>query len=169
MLKKTANPDWDRIAANIYLPSSTSALLWFPLDGAYSSEQTKQAIDEMITRIHEGRSGAMMGTEFYPILAAKLSDRSAIGKLLLPLSKPYLRAPFQVIAETPRNENTNFITGAGAFLQQFVFGYTGLRLGRNGLERRYAPVLPPGLSRITLKGITVRGQRETLTFTERGS
>ncbi len=168
VLHTAANPKWDRIAANMYLPASTSALLWFPLEGAYPLPQTRQAIEAIITRIHEQRSGAMMGTEFYPILAAQISDRNAIRQLLLPLSQPYLRSPFNVIAETPRNENTNFITGAGAFLQQFVFGYTGMRLAANGFERRYPPALPPGITQITLKNVIVRGKRETLTFSARG-
>ena len=164
LLHTAANPKWESVAARMYLPESTSALLWFPLDGSYSIRQTRQAIEQMIARIHEQRSGAMMGTEFYPILAAQISDRNAIGQLLLPLSQPYLRPPFNVIAETPRNQNTSFITGAGAFLQQFVFGYTGLRWGANGLEHRFPAALPPGITRITLQDITVRGKRQTLKF-----
>ena len=105
-----------------------------------------------------------MGTEFYPILAAEAGDRAMIGKLLVPLSIPYLRPPFQAIAETPRNENTSFITGAGAFLQQFVFGYSGLRLTGNGLERKFTPALPPGVKQLTLKNVSVRGRRTTLVF-----
>jgi hypothetical protein len=84
--------------------------------------------------------------------------------MLGPLSTAYLRLPFQVVAETPENQNTNFITGAGAFLQQFVFGYPGLRLTDNGLEQKYDSVLPPGVQKLTLKNITVHGQRKTLAF-----
>ncbi len=159
-----AHPKWKEVAGKMYVPDSNSALLWYPLDRSYSAQQTRQAIEAMLSRVRNQRSGAMMGTEFYPILAAQIGDRSAIGQLLGPLCFPYLRPPFQVIAETPRNENTNFLTGAGAFLQQFIFGYTGLRLGSNGLERKFRPTLPPGLRRVVLKNITVRGRRETLTF-----
>jgi hypothetical protein len=84
--------------------------------------------------------------------------------MLGPLSTAYLRPPFQVVAETPENQNTNFITGAGAFLQQFVFGYPGLRLTDKGLEQKYDSVLPPGVQKLTLKNITVHGQRKTLRF-----
>jgi hypothetical protein len=148
----------------MYVPESSSALLWYPLERTYSPQKTHDAIQTMLSRVHDNRSGAMMGTEFYPILAAQISDRSAIGHLLRPLSIPYLRPPFQVVAETPRNENTNFITGAGAFLQQFLFGYTGLRLREDGLDRAFRPTLPPGIGRLTLKSITIRGNRQTLTF-----
>jgi protein-glucosylgalactosylhydroxylysine glucosidase len=158
------HPKWHEVAQKMYVPRSDSALLWFPLDRSYSTPQTLQAIRAFLPEIERHRTGAMMGVEFYPILAAELGDRSLIGRLLDTLSTPYLRPPFQVIAETPDNQNTNFITGAGAFLQEFVFGYTGLRLGQSGLERKFHPALPPGIDKLTLKNITVRGKRETLMF-----
>jgi len=49
-------------------------------------------------------------------------------------------------------------------LQQFVFGYPGLRLGKTGLEKKFTPRLPPGIRRLVLKNITIRGKRETLSF-----
>src|SRR5207248_8042454 len=109
---------WQEVAEKMYVPESDSALLWFPLDRSYSTQQTRQAIRAFLPEVERHRTGAMMGVEFYPILAAELSDRPLIGRLLDPLSTPYLRPPFQVIAETPDNQNTNFITGAGAFLQE---------------------------------------------------
>jgi trehalose/maltose hydrolase-like predicted phosphorylase len=164
MVHQRANPQWQRIAAAMYVPDTDSALLWFPLELPFSREQTHRAIESMMGLIRRGEIGAMMGGEFYPILAAQLGDRKLIGQMLGPLSGPYLRAPFQVIAETPENRNTNFITGAGAFLQQFVFGYTGLRLTENGLEQKFAAVLPPNVRKLTLKNITERGKRKTLVF-----
>lgn len=155
---------WHTIAAQMYVPFSDSSLLWYPLDRPYSTQQTRGALDMMLSRVQQHREGAMMGTEFYPILAAQIHDRAAIGKLLVPLYNPYLRAPFDAIAETPRNQNTNFITGAGAFLQQFVFGYTGLRFGDTGLEQKLKPALPPGIRQITLKNVNVDGNSETLRF-----
>lgn len=161
------NPKWLEIANAMYVPESDSSLLWFPLGMRFSRERTQRAIGSMLQWIQRGETGAMMGGEFYPILAAQLGDRKSIAEMLLPLSAAYLRSPFQVIAETPQNQNTNFITGAGAFLQQFVFGYTGLRLTKDGLEQQFSPVLPPGVSKLTLKNISVRGKRETLVFTDR--
>jgi hypothetical protein len=164
LVQQRANPKWRQIADAMYVPQSDSALLWFPLGLPHSREQTQSAIRSMIEWIHRGETGAMMGGEFYPILAAQLGERARIGQMLGPLSIAYLRPPFQVIAETPQNRNTNFITGAGAFLQQFVFGYSGLRFTEKGLEQKFTPVLPPGVRKLTLKNITARGQRRTLEF-----
>ncbi len=154
---ETAHPQWEKIARSLYQPPSDSPLLWYPLERAFSESQTRQAVQHW-------DAGAMMGTEFYPILAAQLQDRKLLGQLVKPLTGPYLRPPFQVVAETPDNQNTNFITGAGAFLQQVVFGYSGLRLGERGLDQKFRPVLPPGVQKLTLQNITVRGKRQTLVF-----
>ncbi len=156
-----AHPKWHDVAQKMYVPDSDSALLWYPLDRHYSPQQTHHAIETMLSHM---QNRVMRGTQFYAILAAQLRDQFTIGKLLGPLSIPYLRPPFHVVAETPVNQNTNFITGTGAFLQQFIFGYTGLRLGDNGLERQFPPTLPPGIRKITLKNVTVRRKRETLVF-----
>jgi len=164
VLHAQPHPKWAAVSQKMYVPDTDSSLLWFPLGADHSREQTAHAIDAMIRRSQQHKLGAMMGIEFYPIMAAGIGDRKSIGSLLAQLGGPFLRPPFQAIAETPENRNINFITGAGAFLQQFVYGYTGLRLTEKGLERKYAPVLPPGVTRLTLKNITVRGKRETLVF-----
>jgi trehalose/maltose hydrolase-like predicted phosphorylase len=166
LVHQRADPRWRQIADALYVPESDSALLWFPLDLPHSREQTQSAIQSMMDWIHRGETGAMMGGEFYPILAAQLGERARIAQMLGPLSTAYLRPPFQVIAETPQNRNTNFITGAGAFLQQFVFGYSGLRFTEKGLEQEFTPVLPPGVRKVILKNITVRGEKRTFVFTE---
>jgi protein-glucosylgalactosylhydroxylysine glucosidase len=163
-LKTEPHPKWHEVAEKMYVPESDSPLLWYPLDRVYSPQRIRAAIRAVLAEAEQRRTGAMMGVEFYPILAAELGDRPLIGRLLDPLAIPYLRPPFQVIAETPDNQNTNFITGAGAFLQEFVFGYTGLRLGRDGLERKFHPTLPPGINKLTLRNVMVRGKRETLAF-----
>jgi hypothetical protein len=100
----------------------------------------------------------MMGGEFSPILGVELHDRKIIDALLPRTWQPYVRPPFNVLPETPQNGNINFITGAGAFLHQFLFGYSGLRLTEAGLTGKYAPLLPGPVTRIVLRGVHVRGQ-----------
>ena len=159
-------PKWREIASKLYQPESDSVLLWFPLQLPFAQGQTRRAADEMAVRVGQGKTGAMMGAEFYPVLATELSDRALTSKIFDPLWKPYLRSPYQVVAETPENQNTNFITGAGAFLQQMEYIYTGLRLDGSGLERKFAPVLPPDIQRITLQNISVHGKVQSLVFGE---
>jgi len=40
-----------------------------------------------------------------------------------------------------------------------IFGYTGLRLGEQGLEPAFPPLLPSRISRLLLRNLHVRGKR----------
>jgi len=62
-----------------------------------------------------------------------------------------------MLSETPTNNAVNFLTGAGGFLQQVIFGYTGLRLDESGLEAQFPPVLPSPITRLVLHALHVRG------------
>jgi trehalose/maltose hydrolase-like predicted phosphorylase len=62
-----------------------------------------------------------------------------------------------VPSETPTNNAFAFLTGAGGFLQQVIFGYTGLRLGDKGVEPAFAPVLPSSVRSLEIRNLHVRG------------
>jgi hypothetical protein len=53
----------------------------------------------------------------------------------------------------------NFVTGAGGFLQQVIFGYTGLRLEEGGLVPAFPPVHPSKVTRLVLRNVYNRGKR----------
>ncbi len=155
------NPEWAAVAAKMYLPSMQAMLIDYPLEYPLTADQRRAIAHEALAHPPEG---VMMGSEFEPILGAELADRKLIDDLLPRTWQSYARPPFDVLTETPTNDNYNFITGAGAFLHQFLFGYSGLRLTEKGLEQKYAPMLPGSISRLTLKGVTVRGARRDFAF-----
>jgi protein-glucosylgalactosylhydroxylysine glucosidase len=64
-----------------------------------------------------------------------------------------------MLSETPTNDAVNFVTGAGGFLQQVIYGYTGLRLGESGLEPAFPPLLPSRITRLVLRNAHNRGKR----------
>ena len=70
-----------------------------------------------------------------------------------------LRGPFLMLSETSTNNAVNFLTGAGGFLQQVIFGYTGLRLRHDGLEPAFPALLPSHITRLELRGVHVKGKR----------
>jgi len=79
---------------------------------------------------------------------------------LLPHSyRAHIKGPFLMLSETPANDAVNFVTGAGGFLQQVIFGWTGLRIGERGLEPAFPPLLPSSVKRLVLRNISVRGKR----------
>ncbi len=172
------NPAWMTVAAGLHLPYDSASdfyrtyagapdstlgdvtpLLVYPLGVPMSSAAKRAQVEQAIRRLLARGPGAMMGSTLLSVDAAELGDRGMVDSLL-PLSyRPHLRGPFLLLSETPSNDAVNFVTGAGGFLQQVIFGYTGLRFGANGVEPRFPSVLPSSVERLVLRGITIRGSR----------
>eukprot|EP01052_Picozoa_sp_SAG31_P054077 SAG31_NODE_14191_length_822_cov_1.275242_2_plen_145_part_00 len=63
--------------------------------------------------------------------------------------------------------DTSSITGAGGYLQNFVYGYAGLRYTKYGLNLR--PVLPPhSVKSMKLRGLSLAGSRMDVHFRKEG-
>jgi trehalose/maltose hydrolase-like predicted phosphorylase len=73
-----------------------------------------------------------------------------------------------MLSETPTNKAVNFLTGAGSFLQQVIFGWTGLRIGDGGVEPAFPPMLPSTIKRLVLRNFSIRGQRYDITVDATG-
>jgi trehalose/maltose hydrolase-like predicted phosphorylase len=163
-LGKNANPKWAEIAQKLYLPRKDLVLIDYPLEFPLSEDDKRSIIKRALEESTGRQSGVMMEVEFYPIPAVELHDKSVLQTLLDNTYRPYLRLPFNVLPETPTNNNINFLTGAGAFLQQFIFGYAGLRFSADsGLSRKFAPLLPEHINRLVLRNVSVRGRRVDIT------
>ena len=134
-------------------------LLAYPLALPMSDAAKRNDLAHAVQRLLVQGSGAMMTTTLYPVIAAELGDQALIDTLLPMTYRGHLRPPFDALAETPENDAVNFITGAGGFLQQIVYGYSGLRLDESGLRRAFRPLLPSRLTRLTLRNFSVRGRR----------
>ncbi len=159
LLNEPVNPRWREISAKMYLPGGDLLLIDYPLEFPVTAAEKRAVAETALARPPEG---AMMGVEFLPILAEEFQDRTLLDALMPRTYLPYIRTPFNVLPETPTNNNINFITGAGAFLQQFLFGYTGLRLSEEGLTQKYTPMLPSRVKRLVLRNVTVRGRRKDI-------
>ena len=168
---------WRRVAAGLYIPydsagqyhptyegapeakrGSVVPLLAFPLGLPMSDTAKRNDIESAIRLMIKEGGGAMMTETLYPVIAAELGERALVDTLL-PLSyQGHVRPPFYALAETPRNDAVNFLTGAGGFLQQVIYGYTGLRITDEGLRPVYRAVLPSAITRLMLKHVSVRGK-----------
>jgi trehalose/maltose hydrolase-like predicted phosphorylase len=69
---------------------------------------------------------------------------------------PQLHEPFFQTSETTEGGPLNFLTGTGGVLQQFLYGFSGLRFGVDGIE--LDPSLPPQLQGLTLNGLQWQGR-----------
>lgn len=67
---------------------------------------------------------------------------------------PYIRTPFYVWNEYVDGVSggaSNFITGAGGFLQLIMYGYAGIRINADSLTIE-KPTLPPRTIKLKLNG-----------------
>ena len=133
-------------------------LLAYPLGMKFS--KTIERNDLAASLKNFGKPGydvGMMGN-IYSILASQLGNRDLAYRLFLSMIRSYAQPPFGEMTETPSNGRAVFLTAEGGFLQQVIFGFTGLRLTDDGLKSEYPPLLPPTWQSLELKGIHLRGR-----------
>ena len=172
-----ADPRWTTVAAKLHMPldSATESyrtyegapdstlgevtpMLSYPLAVPMSDRAKRAHLDQAVARLGDEAGGAMMGITLLSVDAAELGDLALVDSLLPYSYKSHLQGPFLMLSETPTNHAVNFLTGAGGFLQQVIFGYTGLRLADDGLAARFAPVLPKHITRLVLHAVHARGK-----------
>jgi protein-glucosylgalactosylhydroxylysine glucosidase len=173
-----ADPRWATVAAKLHMPfdSTTQSfrtyegapdstlgwitpLLSYPLGVPMSDRAKRTHLMQATKNIKDEEQGAMMGVTLLSVDAAELGDRALVDSLLPYSYRAHTQGPFLMLSETPTNHAVNFLTGAGGFLQQVIFGYTGLRLHNGGLEPQFPSVLPSRISRLVLRGLHVKGRR----------
>jgi trehalose/maltose hydrolase-like predicted phosphorylase len=172
------DPRWAEVAAKLHLPYDSASqfyrtyagapdstlgavtpLLSYPLGLPMSERAKRSQLEQAVRRLLAEGGGAMMGNTLLAVDAAELGDRALLDSLLPHSYQPHLRGPFLMLSETPRNDAVNFVTGAGGFLQQVIFGYTGLRITDGGLEPAFEPMLPSTVTRLVLRNVYSRGKR----------
>jgi trehalose/maltose hydrolase-like predicted phosphorylase len=178
-LGKPPDAQWAEVASKLHLPyDSTSEffrtyegapdstlgdvtpLLAYPLGLPMSERAKRSQLEQAVKSLLSEGPGAMMGSTLLSVDAAELGDRALLDSLLPQSYRPWLQGPFLMLSETPDKKNAvDFVTGAGGFLQQVIYGYTGLRIGEKGLEPAYPPLLPSGIKKLTLRNVYSRGKR----------
>jgi trehalose/maltose hydrolase-like predicted phosphorylase len=182
IIKSPKNPNWNKVAEKMFIPfnaekkfnptfenagagegatelwSSVTPLLTYPLQLKMSEEVQENNLHHAVNNLEKDGAGADMGVNFLPIIAAEVGNDSLFNLIINKTVTGFLRPPYNVITETQKNANYNFITGAGAFLQQVIFGYTGLRITDEGLVAKYRPMLPAGITKLILKNFKFRNQ-----------
>ena len=71
--------------------------------------------------------------------------------------EPFIKDPFDQFSETKTGGAFTFMTGIGGFLQEFLYGYSGIRWGTSAVT--LAPSLNAQLSGVTLHNLRWRGGR----------
>jgi trehalose/maltose hydrolase-like predicted phosphorylase len=177
-LGQEADPRWTELAAKLHLPYDSASefyrtyegapdstlgdvtpLLAYPLGVPMSDRAKRGNLEPAVRRLVTEGGGALMGAALLSVDAAELGDRALVDSLLPHSYQNWLKGPFLMLSETPTNDAVNFLTGAGSFLQQVIYGYTGLRLGEKGMEPAFNPVLPSRIKRLVLRNVYSQGRR----------
>lgn len=183
-LGMTPIPEWSQVAEKMYIPfaedeqrhldfdlstphdkqtwmgSSVSWLGYPQLDLAMSPAVRKNDFDFSTKSLRELTPDAndmvpvMLGIE-----AAELGNADEAGRWLRFSQNGFLKPPFDVRSETPRNNTIYILCVSGGFLENFLYGFTGLRFTDGGLKQVYPALLPPQLNRITLRYVALKGER----------
>lgn len=140
------------------------ALLYYPLGLALDPEIAENDLD-FYTQMTD-KSNFFTGDSSYSIAYLALGNRSA-ADAQLPLAFSHIdTAHYNTWIECFLPYcHLHFITGAGGFLQNFVYGYGSLRVTDAGPKSRLEfshpyPQLPPGgVTSLKLRGIAFLGQR----------
>lgn len=178
ILDEKVNPKWIEIKNKLYIPydslnqiyptyenspdsilGSVVTLLSYPINIKMSEKTKSNNLENAVELISKEGLGAMMTITLLPIIAAELENEKLFNILSDKSYQSYLHPPFNVTSETPRNKSINFITGAGGFLQQIIFGCTGLRITKEGVIQKYKPMLPKNIKKLILRNFHLRNER----------
>lgn len=177
------DPAWAEIAAKMYIPfdetaqrhydfdpsephdkitwmGSSLAWLMYPnLDLAMSPAVRRNDFDFQLQALktHGDNPNEMMMV-MLTVGAAELGDPHAVGDWIHRNLEGFLKPPFNVRSETATNNAGYILATSAGYVQSFLYGLSGLRIDDNGLDAKYAPILPPGWMSVTLKHITFRGR-----------
>lgn len=194
----TPDPLWGEVARGLYEPAAAAHEPYFDfdpttphdkttswmatsvpmlsipaLDFAAAPETMRGLFQHSVSAIAAVRDRAnQMVLVMLAIEAASIGDNNYFHGLMSGSggSNPaFLRPPFNVRSETPQNDSLYILATSGGFVQAFMYGLTGLRLGSTGLVERFPATLPGSLSYLTLQNIEVRGEKVNVTLTRETS
>jgi hypothetical protein len=182
VLGERPDPRWAQVAAKLFIPfsaaerrhldfdpsvprdpreGSTLDLLMYPsLDEPMAPQIRRNDYDHTMIAVRDGHVQPHgMGLAPASIAAATVGDaESAIAWLQSNFTSNLIKPPFNVRTETPTNNTGYFVTASGAYLQNLIYGFSGLRIQPKGLVAAYAPVLPSEWKSLTLRHLSFRGQ-----------
>jgi hypothetical protein len=118
-------------------------LLTYPWEYPQPAEVDRSNLDYYTPRYDP--DGPAMTDSVNSVIAAKLAVGCSSWTYTLRSMDPFVKAPYEQFTEARSGQGVfTFLTGEGGFLQEFLYGYTGLRWRADRL--RLDPMLPPQLA-----------------------
>jgi trehalose/maltose hydrolase-like predicted phosphorylase len=177
-------PSWAPIASGIVVPTN-STLGFQPEFAGYDGQLVKQADVTLLeypwaytapSKIEQGDldyyvprtdpAGPSMSDSVASIDNAALGTPGCSSYVFTESSvEPFIRDYFDQFSETKGGGAFTFMTGIGGFLQEFLYGYSGLRWSSKAVQ--ISPGLTGQLDGIVLHDLTWHGRRYTVAIGQR--
>ena len=131
-------------------------LLTYPWELPQPAEVDRSDLDYYTPRYDP--DGPAMTDSVNSIIAAQLGIGCSAWTYTRRSLDPFVKAPFEQFTEARSGQGVfTFLTGEGGFLQEFLYGYTGMRWREDRL--RLDPMLPPQLAGgLRLTGLRWQGR-----------
>lgn len=162
------HPQYEGFDLGTEIKQADTVLVGYPL--MFSMNQSTRTNDLKIYGDATRGTGPAMSNSMYAINYLDIDDIEAGNEMFLKSYQPYLRQPFNVWSEVAEGESgaTNFITGAGGFLQTILNGFLGIRVRLNHLEIRRLR-LPRSLTKLQFNGISYLSSKFQLSLDAAGN
>ena len=174
ILGKSADPAWSTVADGLKIPVDATTGIHPELQG-YAGQQVKQADVTLLQypwAVPMPASVAQNDLDYYtqhtdpdgPSMTDAIAtiDAAALGSPgctaydhLRASADPFIAAPFDQFHETRSGGAFTFTTGEGGYLQQFLYGFTGLRMATDAVT--VDPFLPRELPGVNITGVKWHG------------
>jgi trehalose/maltose hydrolase-like predicted phosphorylase len=184
IIGRTADPAWGEVADGLKIPVDAGANIHPEFDG-YAGQTVKQADVTLLQypwavpmspglaqndldyyQQRTDPNGPSMTDAIATIAGAALgSPGCQVYTSLRASAEPYLAAPFDQWYETRTGGAFDFTTGQGGYLQEFLYGFTGLRWGTDAVT--VDPFLPPQLPGVDITGVQWHGRTFDLSVGDR--
>jgi trehalose/maltose hydrolase-like predicted phosphorylase len=180
-LGMNAPASWSQIASRIVVPATTRpaiqpefqgyggqlvkqadvSLLQYPWAFPMSSRVARNDLDYYTQRTDP--DGPSMTDAIGSIDTSALGTAGCAAYVYTQRSvEPFIRDAFDQFSETRNGGAFTFMTGIGGFLQEFIYGYSGLRWNAHAVQ--LAPSLSAQIGALVLNGLTWRGRHFTISI-----
>lgn len=147
------HPQYDNFEIGTEIKQADAVLIGYPL--MFLMNETTRINDLKIYGNATRCSGPAMSNSMYAINYLDVDAVDEASEMFDKSFQPYMRHPFNVWSEVVEGEAgaTNFITGAGGFLQTIFNGFLGIRVQLTRLQIKN-PRLPKNLTKLQIDGIS---------------
>ena len=149
---------------------AAAVLSIYPLQYPPAEAQAKVMMDRFADKVT--KNGPAMSDAIHALIWARLGESDKAYAIWRDSWQPFTTSPLMLFGEKRSRARTYFTTGAGGCLQTVLYGFLGVRIDtkklpgsqwstplENGRIVSIKPNLPKAWNRITVRGLSILGQR----------